>query len=189
MALFHLLFELIKIAILSCIYASLVLLVFKIIAYYKPDSWFEKVSKKKLKLWFLSGLILSVFLFIFMFSYYGDHGLGDSARVPIGHWKAIQQVDGVQAYIQDEGPISMLEIGKFQTTVDFVYGFTSPSNENYDGTYFVYDLANNSVKTFQQEQEYFHFLALKNLDKNPNYQDFNYYYKAYWNGWRSWLLP
>jgi hypothetical protein len=189
MALFHLIFELIKISILSCIYASLTLLVFKIISHYKPNSWFVKASTKKLKFWFLSGLSISVFLFFFMFTYYGDHGLGDSARVPIGHSKAIQEVDGVQAYIQDEGPISMIEISKFKITDNFVYGYTSDSNVNYDGNYFVYNLVNNSVKTFKQKSEYLNFLEINKLDKNPNYKDFNYYYGEYWNSWRFWLLP
>ena len=189
MALFHFIFELIKISLLSFIYASLTLLVFKIIAHYKPNSWFDKLSRKKLKLWLLSGLLISVFLFFFMFSYFGDHGLGDSARVPIGHWKAIQEVDGEQAYIQDEGPIAMIEIGKFTITENFVYGLKSDTNGNYNGNYFVYDLVNNSIKTFQQENEYINFLEENKLDKKPNYKDFNYYYGKYWHGWRFWLLP
>ena len=78
MVLFHFIFELIKISILGCIYASLTLVAFKIIGRYKPDSWFAKASRKKLRLWFLSGLIISVGLFGFMFTYWGDHGLGDS---------------------------------------------------------------------------------------------------------------
>ncbi|AEW85942.1 hypothetical protein [Flavobacterium columnare] len=189
MALFHLLFELIKISILSCIYASLTLLVFKIIANYKPNSWFDRVSKKKLKLWFSSGLCISIFLFFFMFSHFGDHGLGDSARIPIGHGKAIQEVDGMQAYIQDEGPISMIEIDRFIIADDFVYGFISEGNENYEGSYFVYDLVNNSVKTFEEENDYINLLKTKKLDYNTDYKDFGYYYGQYWHGWRFWLLP
>ena len=189
MALFHLVFELIKISILGSIYASLILIVFRIIANYKPNSWFAKVSKKKFRLWLSSGFCISIFLFFFMFSHFGDHGLGDSARIPIAHGKAIQEVDGMQAYIQDEGPISMIEIDRFKITDDFVYGFISRGNENYDGSYFVYDLATNSVKTFEEESDYINFLKAKNLDENTEYKDFGYYYVHYWNGWRFWLLP
>jgi len=85
MALFQFIFVLIKISILGCIYATLALVTFKIIGQYKPDSWFYKVSRKKLRLWFLSGLIISVGLFGFMFTYWGDRGLGDWARIPLGH--------------------------------------------------------------------------------------------------------
>ena len=189
MALFHLIFELIKISILSCIYASLILLIFKIIAHYYPNSWFAKVSNKKLKFWFLSGLSISVFLFFYMFSYYGDHGLGDSARIPVGHSKAIQEIDGIQAYIQDEGPISMIEIDKFKVTDDFVYGFIKNGNENYDGSCFVYNLKDNSIKTFSEESDYINFLRKEKLEEKPEYNDFSYYYAEYWNGWRFWLLP
>lgn len=189
MALFHLIFELIKISILSSIYACLIILVFKIIANYKPNSWFEKVSHKKFKLWFMSSFCIFNFLFIFMFSYFGDHGLGDSARIPVGHGRAIQEVDGMQAYIQDEGPISMIEIDRFKIAENFVYGFISKGNENYEGSFFVYNLENNSVKTFEKENDYINLLKKENLDYNPEYNDFSYYYNHYWNGWRFWLLP
>lgn len=188
-ALFHLIFELVKISILGCIYATLMLAIFKIIGHYKPDSWFSRVSKKKMRLWFSSDLIISVGLFLFMFTYFGDHGLGDSARVPVGHWRAIQEVNGMQAFIQDEGPISMIEIDKFIVTADFVYGLSGDATENYDGKFFVYDLANNIVNTFEQEKEYSDFLISKNLDTKPAYKDFNYYYRQYWSGWRFWTLP
>jgi hypothetical protein len=187
--LFHFIFELIKISILGCIYATLTIVTFKIIGHYKPDSWFDRVSKKKLRLWFLSGLFISIGLFFFMFTYFGDHGLGDSARVPVGHWRAIQEVNGTQAYIQDEGPVRMIEIDKFVITDDFVYGLTGDANENYDGKFFVYDLANNIVKTFEQEKDYTDFLIKINLDTRPEYKDFSYYYRKYWGGWRFWFLP
>ena len=186
--LFHFIFELIKISILGCIYATLKLVTFKFIGRYKPGSWFDKVSKKKLRLWFLSGLVISVGLFLFMFTYFGDHGLGDSARVPIGHWRAIQEVNGTQAYIQDEGPVSMLEIDKFIITDDYVYGLLGDANENYEGKYFAYDLINNKVQTFEQEKDFVGFLTTHNLNTKPDYKDFSYYYSRHWNGWRFWLL-
>ena len=63
------------------------------------------------------------------------------------------------------------------------------ANENYDGKYFVYDLANNSVKTFEQEKDYIDFLATKNLNTKTDYKDFSYYYRQHWSGWRFFLLP
>lgn len=187
-ALFHFIFELIKISILGCIYATLTLISFKIIGRYKPDSWFDRVSNKKLRLWFFSGLIISVGLFFFLFTYFGDHGLGDSARVPIGHRRAIQEVNGTQAYIQDEGPVNMIEIDKFIVTDDYVYGLTGEENKNYDGQYFVYDLVNNKVKTFEQEKEFNNYLTTTSLDTKADYKDFSYYYSRHWDGWRFWLL-
>lgn len=187
--LFHFIFELVKISILGCIYATLTLVTFKIIGRNKPESWFDRASRKKLRLWFLSGLIISAGLFLFMFTYVGDHGLGDGSRVPVGHWRAIQEINGTQAYIQDEGPVSMLEIDKFIVTDDYVYGLTGDANENYEGEYFVYDLINNNVKTFEQEKEFNEYLRSKNLEIKPDYKDFSYYYGQHWNGWRFFLLP
>ena len=185
----HLVFELIKISILSCIYAVLVLIIFKTIARYRPNSWFDRVSNRKLRFWFFSWLYISVGLFFFMFSYYGDHGLADDARVPIGHGRAIQQMDAVQAYIQDEGPVSMIVIDKFVVTDEYVYGIAGEGNENYEGNYFVYDLVNNKVKTFLQEKDFIDYLASKNLETRPTYKDFNYYYDEYWTDLRFCLLP
>lgn len=185
--LIHLVIELAKISILGCIYATLILIIIKIIANNKPNSWFGRLSRKKLRLWCLSGLFISGGLFFFMFTHFGDHGLGDSARIPVGHWRAIQEVNGTQAYLQDDD-ISALEIESFIITDDYVYGLAINSNENYEGRYFVYDLINNNVKTFTEKRDFANFLVEHNLDSQPNYKDFSYYYKEHWNGWRLWLL-
>ena len=183
----HFIFELIKISILGSFYAVLTLGTFKIIGHYNPDSWFESVSKKKMRLWFTSGLIISIVLFFFMFTHYGDHGLGDSARIPLRHQREIQEINGSEAYVKDKG-IKALPIDKFIIAHDFVYGLTD-ANENYDGKYFVYDLADNRVHTFEQEHGYLNFLTVKDLDTRPDYKDFSYYYRQYWSGWRFWALP
>ena len=127
-------------------------------------------------------------LFFFMFTYYGDHGLGDSARIPVGHRRAIQEVNGIQAYIQDEGPVNSLDIEKFIITNDYVYGLMGVENLNYEGKYFIYDLINNKIKTFMQEQDFTAFLIAKNLNTKPDYKDFSCYYNEHWGGWRLWLL-
>ena len=188
MALFHLLFTLIKISILACVYATLTLVAFRIIGHYKPESWFYKVSRRKWRLWFRSGFLISIGLFLFMFTHFGDLGFGDSARIPVGHWRAIWEVDATQAYIQEDG-ISALDIEKFIVTDDFVYGLSNSNFENYEGRFFVYDLDNNIVTTFIDEKEYISFLKANNLDSKPKYKDFGYYYNEYWFGWRFWMLP
>lgn len=186
-AISHFIFELVKISILGCIYATLILLTFKIIAQYKPKSWFDLISREKLRLWFLSWFSTSLALFIFMFTYWGDHGLGDSARIPIGYWRAIEETNGTQAYIQNNGR-SALGIEKFIIADDYVYGLTDDINENYEGKYFVYDLADNKVITFIQENEFLNYLTAHNLNTGLEFKDFSYYYKKYWHGWRFWLL-
>ena len=124
-----------------------------------------------------------------MFSYYGDHGLGDDARIPISNRRAIQQMDARQAYIQGEGPIPMLTLDKFIVTDNYVYGLSGEEEDNYDGNYFVYDLQLNSVKTFQDQSVYLAYLKKLALNNDTNYKDFNYYYIKYWDGFQFWLLP
>src|SRR5690554_2919160 len=99
-ALFHFVFELIKIAILVSVYATLILLTFKLIAKYRRGSWFDRVSRNKLKFWLINGIIIFIGLFVFMLTQYGDQGLGDSARMPSGYVREIRGMNGTQSYMQ-----------------------------------------------------------------------------------------
>lgn len=189
-ALFHLIFELIKISILGSVYATLTLFTFKLIAQFRPDSWFDRVSMKKLKFWLGSGFIISVGLFMFMMTHFGNHGLGDAARIPTGHFRDIQEINGTQAYLQDtENGIYACDIDSFYISDDFVYGLTGSQNENYEGKYFLYDLKNNEVRTFTTIEDFQYELTKNGLDQNVEFKDFNYYYRKHWSGWRFWLLP
>ena len=185
--LFHFIFELIKISILACIYGSLIRLVAIIIGRHNPESWFSRVPNKKVSFWYLYTRIIFVCLFCFMFTHYGDHGLGDHARIPISHWREIEQINGNQAYIQAKA-IDALDIDKFIITDDYVYGLMSSTNQNYEGNYFIYDLVNNKVRTFKQEKDYIKFLTTK-INITSDYQDFNHHYTNYWHGLRFWILP
>lgn len=192
MALFHLLFTLIKIAILASGYATLTLVAFRIIGHDKPESWFYRVSRRKWRLWFRSGFFISLGLFVFMCTHFGNHEFGDMARVPVGHWRAIHDVDGVQAYIEEEG-IPTQYIDQFVVTDDYVYGLIGgdfhDNQDNNADEFFVYDLDNNTMTTFDDHKKYVNFLKAAALDPDPEYKDFDYYYWEYWGGWRSWLLP
>lgn len=175
-----------KISILASIYAALVVWACKIIGKFQPGSWFYRASRKRLKLWFYSGTFIALALLIFMFTYWGDHGLGDSARIPVGHSCAVEQTNGMLAYLQ-HSHMPALEIDKFTITDDYLYG-TMNRNENYEGGYFIYDLVNNKVETFIQESEFLTSLVSHNLNPEIELKDFNYHYHEYWNGWRFWFL-
>lgn len=113
------------------------------------------------------------------------------SRVPVGHWRAIHDIDGVQAYIEEDG-ITTVDIHKFIVTDDFVYGVMGGDYYELhanDDKFFVYDLANNVVSKFDDGREYIGFLKANGLGTNPEYKDFDYYYAQYWGGWRFWLLP
>jgi hypothetical protein len=188
--LFDIIFELIKISFLGCIYATLTLFTFILIGRYNPNSWFDRISKKKLRIWFLSGLIISTGLFSFMFTYWGDHGIGDWARIPLGHWKEVVQVDGTRGLIQNTnyGIGSGIGLEKFQITNDFLCGKTQVSLSKYPGDYIVYSLETNDVTFFKDKNGYDTYANKNQLPLETHFKDFNYHYKRYWKGWRFWIL-
>jgi hypothetical protein len=148
-------FELIKIVILACLYAGLLLFFFRKISSKKPQSLFDTISKRRFRFWIVSVFSITLVLFFFMLSYWGDHGLGDYARIPIGHGRELQEVDGTTAYIQDsKNDVNMISISKFSVTDDNVYGKMDSVNTNYKGNYFLYDLKSNTVSTFQDSGIY-----------------------------------
>ena len=185
---FHFIFELIKISILGCIYATLTLVTFKIIGHYKPDSWFDKVSKKKLRLWFLSGLVISVGLFLFMFTYFGDHGLGDSARVPIGHFKVVRQINGSDTYLQNSKG-DQLGITNFDYDSDRLYAETQREFNGEKGDFVVWDLRDDNWIFYRTKDDYLKEAKKNNYPTPETFEDFFTFYKRHWHGWRFWLLP
>jgi hypothetical protein len=186
--LFHGIFELIKISILSSIYAAVTLLVFKIVGHLKAGSWFEKVSKKKLRLWFLSGFFISVALVIFMVTYWGDHGLGDSAKVPIGHFKTVKQINGVDAFIENRNG-EQLEIKDFTFDDKNLYGQIQKEFNGDKGDYVVWNLRTDEWKFYKSEEEYLKAASHNNYPRPEKFEDFGNFYSRHWNGIRFWLLP
>ncbi len=187
--LFHLIFTLVKIAILGSVYATLILLAILIIGKIKPDSWFAKISNEKKQLWFSSGFVVSILIIIYAFTYWGNHGLGDSSRIPVGHWKIIHQTD-LWAYIDnvDYGS-GQLPIQEFAKTKNFICAKTGISPiERPPGEFVIWDLKTNEVKFLSDEFEYAEFAERNKLPTISDFKKFNAHYRDYWNGWRFWLL-
>jgi hypothetical protein len=190
--LFHFIFELIKISILGCIYATLTLLTFKLIGRYKPDSWFARVSKKKLRLWFLSGLILSVGLFFYMFTYYGDHGLGDGPKIPIGHgivvdntnWNEYGYIKGIKTSDKID-----IEMTKFIVVDNKLIGNLDSWFYDFQNSYFIYDLKTKEMNEFKTKAEFDTFTKENKLPTSDGLLTFEDNYRKHWGGWRFWLLP
>lgn len=190
--LFHFIFELIKISILGCVYATLTLLTFKLIGRYKPDSWFARVSKKKLRLWFLSGLILSVGLFFYMFTYYGDHGLGDGPKIPIGHgivvdntnWNEYGYIKGIKTSDKID-----IEMTKFIVVDNKLIGNLDSWFYDFQNSYFIYDLKTKEMNEFKTKAEFDTFTKENKLPTSDGLLTFEDNYRKHWGGWRFWLLP
>lgn len=186
--LFHFIFELIKISILGSIYATLILVIFKIVGNYNPDSWFDRVLNKKLRLWFLSGFIISVGLFLFMFTYFGDHGLGDSAKVPVGHFQVVNQINGNASYIVNNKG-NQLGIKNFTFDGKNLYAETDKEFNGEDGDYVIWDLKSDKWTFYKTQEDYIKFAKQNNYPLPNKFEDFLKFYNRHWNGWRFWLLP
>lgn len=182
----HFIFELIKIAILASIYAAIILLAFRIVGEVNPDSWANKISANKKNFWIWSGRIISAALFVFMFSYWGDHGLGDDSYVPIGYFKTVNQSDDM-AYIESKG--KQFNIGDFALSGNKLYAKAERSTDNQDNEYIIWNFKNNNWIFYKTEIDYLLAAKANNYPLPNEFKKFYYYYKDYWGGCRFWLLP
>lgn len=187
--LFHGIFTIIKLAILGCIYATLTLLIFRVIGHLKPDSWANQVSKKKFKFWFLSGAIISVGLVVFANTHWGAHGLGDSARIPLKYGKSINLINSEPVYIEGiDYKYGELWIGEFAKTADYVVGKTTTSPVDDPPDFFAWDLKTNQVQYFDTKSDFEKFAQSNRLPLTNEFKDFGDYYSEFWSGWRFWTL-
>ena len=189
--LFHLLFELIKISILGSVYATLIVYFLKLLHKFKPNLWLEKILNRKKRTWFVIGFLVSISLFSFLFSYWGNHELGDGARIPIGYEKEISNTNGNECAIitgiqSKEG--NDIYTTKFKIDGKKVCGNYESDFYDYSNGYFVYNLESNELTEFTTEIEY-NVYAIKNeLPKTNEFLSFDDNYRNYWLGWRFWFL-
>jgi hypothetical protein len=165
----HFLFELIKIAILSAGYAELIMLMCKLI-----------FSSRYLKFHKLFFIIYAV-LFVFMFTYYGDHGLGDQSKLPIGHWEIVDAGDGYP-YFEPGGNKGQIKLEAFLVNEETLCAQT---NEGY----MAYDLVTDKLSAFPDQSSYTVYAEKNNLPLAKSFKNFGAQYAAYWSGWRFWTLP
>jgi len=186
--LIHFIFELFKISILASIYATILFLVILSLGKLKPDSWFARVSIKTFKLWFQSGLVISIGLFIYTFTYWGNHGLGDSSSLPIGNFKIVHQIDGISTYMVNS-KFNQVNIEEFTFDNNNLYAKTSHFFNNQEDDYVVWDLETNKYTFFKTRTDYLLEVKQNNFPNPNEFKEFHLHYKKHWNGWRFWLLP
>lgn len=189
--LFHLVFELIKISILGCLYATIIIYLLKLIAKFKPSYWIERILKRKKRAWFVIGFLVSISLFTFLFSYWGNHELGDSGRIPIGYEKEILNTNWTK-YAKFEGVKSQdgndIYTTKFIIEGNKLCGNYDSDFYDYKNSYFIYDLELNLLTEFKTELEYNNYAVKNEIPKTNELLSFETNYGNYWNGWRFWLL-
>ena len=172
----HLLFELIKIGILSFIYTTICLLICELVLKFKNGiSGFIRS-----KFWLIYKVIYGL-LFVFSFTYYGDHGLGDESFIPLGHWETMRLSDTF-AYFNPNGKSDQIAVNTFQVKDNILCA-------SVDSGYMVYNLKNKEMRNFKTDMLYNIYASKHNLPRNGQFYDFFSHYKDYWMGWRFWVLP
>jgi len=184
--LFGFIFEIIKIGFLASVYSFIILFIFRKIGKTKLNNWLNKRLKNSIIFWFINGALISISLFIWTFTYWGEHGFGDYSRIPIGNAKQIEQIDGYWTYITPKGH-------KFEVFTIYSYAIngkycTGKTKQN-SNRYYIWNLKTNEVQTVNSKNEYEKLSKNLNLPKENEFLDFWNGYKKYWHGWRFFLLP
>jgi hypothetical protein len=164
----HFLFEFIKIAVLSTCYAGLIMLIGRL-TFSRGHFKFDKLF-----------CYIYAVLFIFLFTYYGNHGLGDESNLPIGHWETVQAGDGYP-YFEPSGK-GQIRLESFLVDQETLCAKTGKG-------YMAYNLTTDKLTTFPDQLSYNAFAAKNNLSTIDKFKTFAVQYSAYWDGWRFWTLP
>lgn len=120
-------------------------------------------------------------LFVFSFTYYGDHGLGDEAYIPLGHFETMEAGDG-NAYFTFKKSRNQLFVDSFAVKNNTLCMMT-------DSGLCIYDLKTDSLQTFADSFAYKQYARKEKLPPLTEFKNFEKQYAEYWNGWRFWTMP
>ncbi len=190
--LFHFIFQLIKIGILASIYSVLLIGIMMIVRDFYSTKYLESVKKEKKKYWFVFVLLISIGLFIYSFTYWGNHGLGDNARIPIGKFKEVEveETNGIDAYIEPENySYGAMMVHSFARNDNYLTGKTEVSTVDRPKPFFSWDLKKDEIVFFDSESEYNSFAKNNGLPKISEFKTFRQSYREYWGGLMFWMLP
>ncbi|RYY33314.1 MAG: hypothetical protein EOP46_16785 [Sphingobacteriaceae bacterium] len=168
--LFHFIFQLCKIAVQAAIYTGLLLFFIK------------QASNRRLRLIKFKPVYFSIsaLMLVFSFTYYGDHGLGDLAKIPLGYGKTMMSIDEYAFFEIDRE--NEIDVDSFLVRDNHLY-FTS-GNFLYD-----YNLPSGKWKKYDSRRDYEIYASAHHVQQISDFKTFNYQYSDYWDGWRFWLLP
>ena len=190
-ALFHLIFQLLKIGFLSFIYSSILIELLILIDKIKPFEFVKKIKSNKKKYRINFGLFISLGLFIYSFTYWGNHGLGDSALIPIGYSKTISNINWTEYShlnsVQTSDEIK-IETTKFKVKDAKLCGNLDSWFYDFDNSYFVLDLKTDELIEFETEKKFNEYAIKNDLPKSDELLDFRKNYSDFW-GVRLLLLP
>ena len=183
----HLIFKLIKIALLSLLYTSILSLVIKYLHKKTGNTFLGKWEGKHPFSWIVTCLPIGIGLYLYSLSYWGNHGIGDVERIPIGHRHALQRIDGGFPYFTEKiSGITQQTIREFALADDII---CAEKGRNDKGKYLVFHLEKSSLKEFENLQEYQEYASQYDLPDASVFTDFRSHYHDYWSLWRMLLLP
>jgi len=184
--LFGLIFTILKVLVQASAYATLMLTLARMYSRFSPNSTVAKFVAESRRFWRLSGFVALLVLCFIANTPWGDHGLGDYARIPLGNGEIIEEINGTEAYFQAEIPLNLSTdqpfIDSFAVANDVLCGKAT------DESFFTYDLVTKQQQIFADSQEYTAYASKHALPAIINFESFNKHYHDYWGGWRFWLL-
>ena len=135
-ALFDFGFTVIKVYLVSYLYVKLYCLLIKRFGNISFISIFPKVKSKYD--FTRARIMISVFLILYSFTYWGNKGYGDEGLIPIGYNKYVQQINGIQTYIEPQKyRYGALNIEKFEINGNLVFGESVGSTVDSPLPYFI----------------------------------------------------
>jgi len=176
----HFIFELIKIGILSTVYTSVIIGLINI------ARWLSDKKFKRKEVFFKTYKWVYATMFVFMFTYWGNHGLGDDSYIPIGHFKTVDQSD-LTSYITVNKEQHRIKSFAIEDNKLFAMHDVSDEDDKIKD-FIIWDLKSDKVTSLDSEK-YIVATKQRNYPSIVNFKDFNSSYQTYWNGWRFWLLP
>ncbi|UOQ72873.1 hypothetical protein [Hymenobacter cellulosilyticus] len=186
-ALFHMVFTLFKVSIQASVYATLLLGLVRLYGRRNPTHPLVLASRHARRFWWVSGFLVSVALVGFSCTYWGYHGFGDSACVPLGHGEAMEEMNGVTTYFK---PVQQLsgyedagEVLTYQVRHDMLCAVLAP-----DSAYYTYNLDSKTSQLFADRADYESYARGHDLPRPDEFEGFKRHYRRYWGGWRFWLL-
>ena len=187
-----------KIAVLSTVYTSLVLLVVYAIARKTQSPWLRNRMTHKFRNWLFLHFLISICLFLYAFSYQQDTGLGENPSIPIGYGQRIYSPDF--AWTDFYPDLSKTELNKDELQIEnfiiknnMLCAEVSHQQTNRpDFDFIVCDLPSRTNKTFRTKTEYEDYARKNGLPMTSEFYDSQTHYKEYFarqSKWKKWLLP
>lgn len=191
-------FIIIRIILLSTVYASIILLIVYIISRKTQNQWLRNRMNHKFRNWLLLHFLISVCLFLYSFSYWQYTGLGENPSIPIGYGQRIYSPDFAWTdFYPDLNKTELnkdeLQIENFIVKDNILCAKVSHQQSNspkYD--FIICDLPNRTNQTFLTEVEYTAYAKTKGLPMKSEFYDFRTHFQEYFDKqpkWKKWLLP